>query len=138
MKTIRLILFVFCLLAGGTWAAVAQNADTTKPVIELSYPQEGEVAKIGDGAGVHFVVDLEDDVMLGTYKVEIYGNTAATQMGGLIFDQTWDISDKQKAKIHHHHIVIPKGSVPGPYSFTLICKDAAGNESTVTRNIILR
>ncbi|MCC8143070.1 MAG: DUF4625 domain-containing protein [Tannerellaceae bacterium] len=138
MKTIRLILFVCCLGLIGTWTALAQEADTTKPVIDLSYPQEGEVAKIGDGAGVHFVVDLEDDVMLGSYKVEIYGNTAATQMGGLIFDQTWDISDKQKAKIHHHHIVIPKDAVPGSYSFTLICKDAAGNEAEVTRNIILR
>ena len=39
-------------------------SDTTKPVIDLKSPAEGGVLAIGSEHGVHFEMDLSDDVML--------------------------------------------------------------------------
>ena len=40
------------------------DSDTTKPVIEVHEPEEGQALKIGSEYGVHFEMDLSDDVML--------------------------------------------------------------------------
>ena len=44
-------------------------SDTTKPVIDLKSPAEGGVLAIGSEHGVHFEMDLSDDVMLKSYKI---------------------------------------------------------------------
>lgn len=49
-------------------------SDTTKPVIDLKSPAEGGVLAIGSEHGVHFEMDLSDDVMLKSYKIEIHNN----------------------------------------------------------------
>ena len=41
-----------------------EKGDVTKPVIDLIEPEEGAVLKIGNGKGVHFEMNLSDDVML--------------------------------------------------------------------------
>ena len=45
-----------------------EKGDVTKPVIDLIEPEEGAVLKIGNGKGVHFEMNLSDDVMLRSYK----------------------------------------------------------------------
>ena len=44
-------------------------SDTTKPVIDLKSPAEGGVLAIGSEHGVHFEMDLSDDVMLKSYMI---------------------------------------------------------------------
>ena len=51
-----------------------EKGDVTKPVIDLIEPEEGAVLKIGNGKGVHFEMNLSDDVMLRSYKINIHNN----------------------------------------------------------------
>lgn len=55
-------------------------SDTTKPVIDLKSPAEGGVLAIGSEHGVHFEMDLSDDVMLKSYKIEIHNNFTIIRM----------------------------------------------------------
>ena len=50
------------------------SSDTTKPLIELHEPEEGQALEIGNEHRVHFEMDLSDDVMLKSYKIEIHSN----------------------------------------------------------------
>ena len=50
------------------------SSDTIKPLIELHEPEEGQALEIGNEHGVHFEMDLSDDVMLKSYKIEIHSN----------------------------------------------------------------
>lgn len=90
-------------------------SDTTKPVIDLKSPAEGGVLAIGSEHGVHFEMDLSDDVMLKSYKIEIHNNfdhhshdtrTAETTVD-FTFNKSYDVSEQRTAHIHHHDIVIP-------------------------------
>ncbi len=51
-----------------------EKGDVTKPVIHLIEPEEGAVLKIGNGKGVHFEMNLSDDVMLNIDKINIHNN----------------------------------------------------------------
>ena len=121
MKT-KLYLPIISLLAMSVFAFIScddSDSDTTKPVIELSEPEEGQELKIGDEHGVHFEMDLSDDVMLKSYMIEIHSNfdhhshgksrAAATGEATVdfSFNRSYDISGKKTAHIHHHDIVIP-------------------------------
>ena len=100
------------------------SSDTIKPLIELHEPEEGQALEIGNEHGVHFEMDLSDDVMLKSYKIEIHSN----------FDHH---SGQKTAHIHHHDIVIPANATAGDYHLMVYCTDAAGNESYIARNIKL-
>ncbi|MDR1370170.1 MAG: DUF4625 domain-containing protein [Dysgonamonadaceae bacterium] len=122
--------------------------DTTKPVIDLLEPEEDATLKIGDEGGIHFDLELSDDVMLKSYKVDIHSNfdghvhapslkatTEATV--DFTFNKSWDIPGQKNADIHHHEIKIPANATPGDYHLMVYCTDAAGNEAYLARNIIL-
>lgn len=119
--------------------------DTVKPTISLTEPEEGQNLKIGSTTGVHFEVDLADDVMLKSYKIEIHNNfdhhshgtRAASSTIPFTFNKAYDVTGKRTAHIHHHEIIIPANAAPGDYHFMLYCTDAAGNESFIARNIVL-
>jgi hypothetical protein len=121
------------------------DGDTTKPVINLVEPEEGESLLIGDVNGVHFDAEFSDDEMLGSYKVEIHNNfddhahdlRAADETVDFTFEKTWDLSGKKNTDIHHHEIKIPEEATPGNYHLMVYCTDAAGNESHVARSVIL-
>ena len=137
----KFILLALLLLFTVTFLK-AQTNDTKKPVITLIAPAEGNMLQIGQA--IHFDMDLDDDVMLKFYKVEIHENTDGhvhsaneTKRYPAIFDQTWDISGHKHRQIHHHGIVIPANAKEGSYHFVVYCIDAAGNESSVVRNVIL-
>lgn len=108
-------------------------------------PQDGAIVKIGDRGGLHFDMILEDDVMLDSYKLEVYENfgnfnphkvDAATV--DFLLDKTYDVFGRDKARVHHHDVQIPANTTPGYYHFIVTCKDAAGNESSVIRNVMLK
>ena len=88
MKT-KLYLPIISLLAMSVFAFIScddSDSDTTKPVIELSEPEEGQELKIGDEHGVHFEMDLSDDVMLKSYMIEIHviSTTIRMERAGLL------------------------------------------------------
>ena len=111
----------------------------------LSSPTEGQVLAIGSEHGVHFEMELSDDVMLKSYKIEIHNNfdhhSHDTRVTGttvdFTFNRAYDVSEQRTAHIHHHDIVIPANATPGDYHLMVYCTDAAGNEAHVARNIVL-
>jgi hypothetical protein len=117
------------------------DGDTTKPVINLIEPEEDAVLLIGDD--VHFEMEVSDDVMLKSYKVNIHPNSDGhthsreTGSGTWEFDQTWDDISGLKNKLIHHEIAIPAEAPEGPYHLMVYCTDAAGNEAFVARDIEL-
>lgn len=124
------------------------SSDTTKPVINLIEPEEGAILKIGDDHGVHFDVELSDDVMLKSYKVDIHPNfdghvhfaslkAASETTVDFTFSKSWDVSGQKNTDIHHHEIKIPANATPGNYHLMIYCTDAAGNEAHLARNIVL-
>lgn len=129
--------------------------DTTKPVINLIAPADGDKLTIGDMNGVHFDVEFMDNEALSSYKVDIHNNfdghshapaarvNAATDSIAYSFNKTWDdIAGKRNTKVHHHQIRIPrkidgKPIKTGKYHLVVYCLDKAGNESFVARDIEL-
>lgn len=119
------------------------DVDTTAPVIELDEPEDGDELLIG--AGVHFECDFKDDVMLGSYMIEIHNNfdghshKVASRAGeeAFFFKKSYDLTGKRNSHEHHHDITIPENATPGKYHFVVYCTDAAGNQSLVAREIIL-
>ena len=122
------------------------NADITKPIIELDEPEDGDTLQIG--AGVHFECDFSDDVMLGSYMIEIHSNfdghghkaparVAAEETKPFFCKETYDLTGLRNTHVHHHNIVIPENATPGNYHLMVYCTDAAGNQSLVARDIVL-
>lgn len=149
MRTTRIII-VICMsalsLALFQSCEKKEIADVTKPVIHLIEPAEGDSLLIGDPNGVHFDVELSDDVMLKSYKVNIHSNfnghthtAIATKVATTDFsyNKVWSLTGQKNAKIHHHEIIIPEDATPGEYHLMVYCTDEAGNESYVAREIIL-
>lgn len=152
MKT-KFYLPIICLLALSTSVFIScdkdEDSDTTKPMILLHEPEEGQALQIGNVKGMHFDMDLSDDVMLKSYKIEIHnnfdnhphsrGNAAANaeETVDFIFNRSYDVSGQKNAHIHHHDIKIPANATPGAYHLMVYCTDAAGNESHIARNIVL-
>ena len=147
MKNILFIATLFATLFI-TSCEKTGNTDTTKPVIELKSPAEGETLEAGSDNGVHFEMELSDDVALESYKIEIHnafdGHSHAKAEGAhehegtpFKFYKVYDVSGKRNAHIHHHEIVIPSDATHGNYHLMVYCTDAAGNESQVARKIII-
>lgn len=140
------IAFFTIVLSSSLFTSCTEDGDTTKPVINLIAPAEEAILKIG--ADVHFDMELSDDVMLSSYKVEIHNNfnghqheasilKTASSTTPFFFQKSWDVSGKKNTKIHHHEIIIPEEATPGNYHLVVYCTDLAGNEAYVARNIIL-
>jgi hypothetical protein len=135
---------IFSFLSNGC----KEDSDTTKPVIHLIEPAEGDVLQIGDEDGVHFEVEFSDNEMLASYKVNFHpnfdGHTHAllpragesVETVDFEFEKSWNISGKN-AKIHHHEIKIPENATPGDYHLMVYCTDAAGNEAYIAVNVEL-
>lgn len=142
---------LFCLALGAILPLFAscqkQVQDNERPVVELIAPAEGAHLKIGGEHGVHFEMKLKDNVMLKSYKLEIHNNfdnhsheSKALRHGDekpFFLQKEYDLSGKKEDAIHHHDIVIPKTAKEGNYHLLVQVLDAAGNQTTVARNIVL-
>lgn len=146
MKTVFYLSIVSILAVSALFVSCSEDekdGDTTKPVINLIEPEEGAMLK--PGSTIHFEMDLTDDVMLGSYKVEIHNNfdghghtkVATRETVAFTFNRSWDVSGLKNAHIHHHDIEISANATEGNYHLMVYCTDAAGNESYVARNIVL-
>lgn len=123
-----------------------EQGDVTKPVVRLIEPEDGDQLLIGDEHGVHFEMELSDDVLLKSYKINIHPNfdhhghnssKAAVATEDFNFNRIYDLTGMRNAQIHHHDIVIPANATPGDYHLMVWCTDAAGNQTQVVRNIVL-
>ncbi len=143
MKTPLLLTAIFA----ASLISCSETGDTTKPVINLISPTDGE-AVAADGEGMHFEMELSDDKGLAAYKIEIHSNfdghshsVAArseddSETVDFYYNNTWDdIAGQLNATVHHHEIVIPTDATHGDYHFIVYCTDEAGNESYVVSSI---
>ena len=147
MKINILAVSISCLVASVFISCDDEAGDTVPPVINLIAPAEG--AELHIGSAIYFDMELFDNEMLLSYKVEIHHNFAHHEHGkslkskneeeatAFFFHKAWDVSGQKNAKVHHHEIEIPSTATPGDYHLMVYCSDAAGNESHVARNIVL-
>jgi hypothetical protein len=148
MNTIKYFFTVIGLIAmfSGFSMTSCKSGDTTKPVINLIEPEEGDSLK--PGSDVHFDIELSDNEMLGSYKVDIHSNfdghehaqqrvAAEDESVPFAFSKSWDLSGKRNADIHHHEIIIPQNAAEGKYHLMVYCTDAAGNEAHIAVNVVL-
>lgn len=144
MKT-STILSVAALAASIFVSCNKDNGDTTKPVINLIEPEDGDELLIGGEHGIHFEMEVSDNEALASYKIDIHNNfdhhghsKADDATVAFTFSRTYnDIAGKKNATVHHHDILIPANATPGDYHLVVYCTDAAGNESYVARDIVL-
>ncbi len=142
----------------------SDDIDTRKPQIVLSEPAEEEA--YAPGSAIHFVVTLSDNVALASYKVNIHGAfdghthsavqpsfARATDAEPHPFERTWmesefislgeePITGKQQVTINHRLMVIPdsiegRPVKEGHYHLTVYCADSSGQESFITREIVI-
>lgn len=127
----------------------SDNNDTEKPVVNLHAPEEG--AHLETGKSIHFDMEVSDNEMLGSYKIDIHsaaghshthshGNMAklasmAAETISYSFQHQWSLAGQRNASIHHHEITIPENATPGAYHFVVYVLDAAGNQEMVARNV---
>lgn len=122
-------------------------ADTTKPVILLDEPADGDSLLIGDD--VHFECDFSDNEALGSYLIEIHNNfdghshkvssnlTREGETEAFYLKKSYELNNLRNTHVHHHDIVIPENATPGAYHLIVYCTDAAGNQAMVARDIVL-
>ena len=141
MKTyISLAAIVFALVFASS--CQTKDTDTTKPTINLIEPSDGTVLVVGEE--VHLEMELEDDVQLASYAVDIHladGHTHKVEAQAWAYKNSWtDIAGKRNTTVHHHEIVVPatvNGApiLPGDYHFMVYLTDAAGNESYTVADV---
>ena len=146
MKNIKIIAIVLLATVLIISCDNKELADTNKPVIVLNSPAEGDTLHAGNEHGVHFDMELTDDVALSSYKVDIHNaddghahsKAEAHSEHVFTFNRVWtDVEGKKNAHIHHHEIVIPANAKHGKYHLMIYCTDEAGNESYVARTIYI-
>jgi hypothetical protein len=136
-----------CLTAIFAFASFAckEDGDTTKPIIRLIEPENGDVLQIGNENGAHFEAEFSDNQMLVSYKVNIHPNfdghahAQTKDVASTVdfeYEHSWTISGKNVA-VHHHEIKIPDNATPGDYHLIVYCTDDEGNESHIAVNIHL-
>lgn len=144
----NILFFVLSAIMSVSFSACDEDeADTTKPVITLDEPEDGDSLRIGES--IHFECDFSDDEALGSYLIEIHNNfdghghkisssqTRGEDTEAFYFKKSYDISNLRNTHVHHHDIVIPENATPGAYHLIVYCTDAAGNQAMVARDIIL-
>lgn len=147
MKKVTLFLIAVVITAFIWSCSKDEDKDTTKPVIELEEPADGDTLFIG--YETHLEMELTDDVQLKSYKIDIHSNfdghnhtKSIAADGAWIYTKSWDVSGSKNAHVHHHEIEVPAtvDGVPiakGKYHFMVYCTDAAGNESYIARSVIV-
>ena len=144
----NILFFVLSAIICVSFSACDEDeADTTKPVITLDEPEDGDSLRIGEC--VHFECDFSDDEALGSYLIEIHNNfdghghkisssqTRGEDTEAFYVKKSYDISNLRNTHVHHHDIVISDDATPGAYHLIVYCTDAAGNQAMVARDIIL-
>ncbi|GEM_PF-1212183 len=121
--------------------------DTEDPVIMLNTPEDR--AQFQPGEEIHIDVDFTDNVALSSYKIDIHwaGDGHSHRLVPMHddhdhdhgeqfdFEETGELSGTEDHI--HMHIEVPENAMHGPYHLGVIALDAAGNETTVFRDIAI-
>ena len=140
---ITAILSMTLVLTSTSCSKDDEISDTTKPTITITEPENDKEILIGDKNGMHIEMDLSDNVMLKSYKIEIHNNfdhhshTSRSTTTDFTFNKSYDISENRNIHIHHHDVMVPDNTTPGEYHLIIYCTDKAGNEAYVARDIVL-
>lgn len=136
-------LAITSIVLGLTACSGDEFIDTQKPVIQLNTPKEG--VKIQAGSLIELDMQVSDDQMLGSYKVDIHENSEGhvhaaklthtqAQQVEFSFHKQWSLAGQLQARIQHTEIEIPENAEVGMYHFVVYVLDAAGNQSMEARN----
>ncbi|MFI3322342.1 MAG: DUF4625 domain-containing protein [Rikenellaceae bacterium] len=139
-----------------------KDGDTTKPVIELSEPEDGE--EFLPGSEICVEMDLSDDTALASFKINIHNafdghshdtdsdddsdadhdhdeNYNTDTENAFYYNMTSDDLDIDMLGLrnsHQHiHVEIPATAAYGDYHLMIYCYDTSGNESYVARSIAI-
>ena len=108
------------------------SVDNTAPIVRnISLNGLTENIIISAGSEIEFDAEFEDDIQLGQYRINIHDNFNGHSHGKTLasefsYPATHDLEGKSQTV--HKHIPVPTDATPGPYHFTLLYFDAAGNE----------
>lgn len=161
MKTKTILAVAVLLFSVLAFVSCDKDGDTTKPVIELSEPEDGE--EFAPGSEICVEMDLSDDTALASFKINIHN-----AFDGHSHDSDEDESDDDhdhgddyntdtdnafsytqtsedlgidvlglKNSHQHIHIEIPSTASYGDYHLMVYCYDTEGNESYVARSIAI-
>jgi len=126
--------------------APVPEQDTTKPQLTVNSPVNE--AEFNAGDAIAFEATFTDNKALGGYKIVIQHvnnkNSATGQADGAwSYENTWSFGESiTNESVSHTEIVIPEEvdgmpTMAGNYDFTVTCFDMAGNEESLSRNLIL-
>lgn len=147
MKTkLNNILMTVLLLVAVT-ACGTDDADTTKPSINLVSPAEGAHFTIGAVEGMHLRIELADNVALSSCKVEIHSNSDGHHHHTRRLLHEEDETPFEYLRVFPlkgaeqvvdvPQILFPEGTQEGEYHLMVYVTDLAGNEAHVARTIEL-
>ena len=118
--------------------------DDQAPVITINEPTDDEAVAVG--GEVHLDVDLEDDIELASYKIEIHNNfdghthdrsAGVNQTIPWSLNQTQDLEPGQTTFNIHEHLEVPANAAEGAYHLGIIALDQAGNQTEAYVEIIV-
>ena len=122
----------------------SNGLDNQAPVITINEPTLDEVFAVG--GEVHLDVDLEDDVELASYKIEVHNNFDGHTHGrpsGIVetipwsFNHTEELEPGQTNHHLHEHLEVPENAAEGAYHLGIIALDQAGNQTEAYVEIIV-
>jgi len=140
MKTHKLF-FTALLLTGLAYAGCSKNDDndSTKPVITLNSPEEGEIIYAGtDTSIICLNATFSDNEKLKQYKINIHNAAGHGHKNG---NNLWDTTIVQpldgRSRDVDFDINLANFNIAdtADYHFMVYCLDEAGNESMVYRTI---
>lgn len=122
----------------------SDGLDNQAPVVTIHEPTTDETADAG--GEVHLDVELEDDVELASYKIEVHndfdGHTHDRPFGveqtiPWSLNQTQELDPGQTNYTIHQHLEIPENAAEGAYHLGIIALDQAGNQTEAYVEIIV-
>src|SRR5574344_1855649 len=122
---ITAILSMTLVLTSTSCSKDDEISDTTKPTITITEPENDKEILIGDQNGMHLEMDLSDNVMLKSYKIEIHNNfdhhshTSRSATTDFTFTNSYHRSENRKRHIHHHDVMVPDNATPGEYNLII-------------------
>ncbi|MBW2961611.1 DUF4625 domain-containing protein [Mesonia aestuariivivens] len=151
MKLNKNIYYLFTLITILGLASCSSDDDSSNgldnlpPVISINEPTQDEAVAVG--GEVHLDVDLEDDVELASYKIDVHndfdGHTHTSRPSSIqqtlpwALSQTEELEAGQTAHHIHKHLEVPANAAEGAYHVGIIALDQAGNQSEAYVKIIV-
>ncbi len=145
------------IIAASALISCNKEGDTTKPIIVLHEPEDGE--EFLPGSNICVEMDLSDDTAIASFEISIHnafdGHHEHSKSETTTDDDNYnkdvanafsfrksaeeldeDINGLKNHKVHLH-IPIDATAAYGDYHIMVYCHDAEGNESHIARNIAI-